>query len=339
MRRRSQISRLTHETPKRISVFLTVACILICSLCGGVFFPGEAVFAKDYPEKNITYIIAFAVGGKGDLLARAIVPYVQERLGVSMLIENYPGVIRIGLTRLWKSKPDGYTIGSFSLPSPVVAELTTNAEYRSKEFSHLYAFNASNMILMGHPGGPKDMAELVRTGKAKSLAGSTGSFGSGTHLASLVMAKGLGIDVRWVHYNSGGEASAALAGGHVDFCTVSVSPQIVSLVKAGKLRPLMVVGDEKDTAFPETPIPRELGYTFKTFPLMEGVAAPKGLPPDRLSRLEKAFDGAAKDPRFKKWANDTKTDIVHFSSKAFYQKIAETYSEVEKYKGELKSEK
>jgi tripartite-type tricarboxylate transporter receptor subunit TctC len=339
MKRKFETSRLIQATPKRIFVILTVTCILMCFLCVGLLFPRETVFAKDYPEKNITYIIAFAVGGKGDLLARAIVPYVQERLGVSMLIENYPGVVRIGLTRLWKSKPDGYTIGSFSLPSPVVAELTTNAEYRSKEFTHLYAFNASNMILLGHPSGAKDMAELVRSGKSKSLAGSTGSFGSGTHLASLVMAKGLGIDVRWVHYNSGGEASAALAGGHVDFCTVSVSPQVVSLVKAGKLKPLMIVGDEKDTAFPETPTPKELGYSFKNFPLMEGVAAPKGLPPDRLSRLEKAFDDAAKDPRFKKWADETKTEIVHFSSEAFRQKVAETYSEVDKFKGELKSQK
>lgn len=312
---------------------------MICFLCGSILSTSNSVIAKDYPEKNITYIIAFAVGGKGDLLARAIVPYVQERLGVTIQIENYPGVIKIGLTRLWKSKPDGYTIGSFSLPSPVVAELTSDAEYRSKEFTHIYAFNASNMGLLGHTNGPKDMREMLQLGKSRALTGATGSFGSGTHLASLVMAKGLGIDVRWVHYNSGGEASAALAGGHVDFCTVSVSPQVVSLVKAGKLRPLMIVGDERDSAFPDVPTPKELGYSFKTFPLMEGVAAPKGLPPDRLSRLENAFADAAKDPRFKKWAEQTKTEIVHYSSKAFSQKVAETYSEVDKFKGELKSEK
>ena len=339
MRRKSKTSRWIQQTPKRISVFLIVTCIMICFLLGSLPFFNKTVFAKDYPEKNITYIIAFAIGGKGDLLARAIVPYVQERLGVSILIENYPGVIRIGLTRLWKSKPDGYTIGSFSLPSPVVAELTSDAEYRSKEFTHIYAFNASNMGLLGHPNGPKDMREMLQLGKSRPLTGSTGSFGSGTHLASLVMAKGLGVDVRWVHYNSGGEASAALAGGHVDFCTVSVSPQVVSLVKAGKLRPLMIVGDERDPAFPDVPTPKDLGHTFKTFPLMEGVAAPKGLPLDRLSRLEKAFADAAKDPRFKKWAEETKTEIVHFSSEAFRQKVAETYSEVDKFKGELKSQK
>ncbi len=313
--------------------------LLFLAVFGTVLFLNGIVIAKDFPEKNITYLISYAVGGKGDLMARAIAPFVQERLGVTLQIENIPGVVKIGLTKLWKSKPDGYTIGSFPIPSPVVAEITQGTEYRSKEFSHIYAWNASSMILQVHANGPKDMAEFMRLAKSRPLSGATGSFGSGTHLASIVMAKGLGIDVRWVHYNSGGEATTVLAGGHVDFSTVSMSPQILSLVKAGKVRLLMIVADEKDPGLPHVPIPKEMGYSFKTFPLMEGVAGPKDIPADRLRRLESAFAEAAKDPRFLKWAEDTKTEIVHVSGKGYAQKIAETYAEVEKFKGELRSEK
>lgn len=313
---------------KLICLIHVVSCLVLVFIISNY----QRAIAADFPDKKITYIISYAVGGKADLMARAIAPFVQERLGVQIQIENYPGTVKIGLSKLWRAKPDGYTIGGFALPSPVLAELASNTDYRSKEFSFIYAWNASSLILQVQPNGPKDVAELVKIAKTRPLAGATGAFGSGPHLASIVMAKGLGIEARWVNYNSGGEANVALAGGHVDFNMVSITPQTLSLVQAGKIRPLMVVGDERDPAFPDTPTPRDLGYSFATFPLMEGAVAPKNLPPDRLIRLENAFKDAAKDQRFKKWADETKTQIVHYPSKAYSQKVAETYNEAEKYK-------
>lgn len=320
---------------KLICMIHVVSCLALVSIISNY----EKAIAADFPDKKITYIISYAVGGKADSMARAIAPFVQERLGVQIQIENYPGTVKIGLSKLWRAKPDGYTIGGFSLPSPVLAELASKTDYRSKEFTYIYAWNASNIILQVPANGPRDVAELVRSAKSRPLSGATGAFGSGPHLASIVMAKGLGIEVRWVHYNSGGEANVALAGGHVDFNMVSMSPQTLSLAQAGKIRPLMVVGDEKEPAFPDLPLPRDIGYSFATFPLMEGVAAPKNLPPDRLMRLENAFTDAVKDPRFKKWADETKTQIVNFPSKAYSQKVAETYSEAEKFKELLNPEK
>jgi tripartite-type tricarboxylate transporter receptor subunit TctC len=320
---------------KVIGMVQAISCLAL----GCILFNPQRAVAVDYPDKKITYIVSYAVGGKADLMARAIAPFVQERLGVQIQIENYPGTVKIGLSKLWRAKPDGYTIGGFALPSPVLAELASNTDYRSKEFSYIYAWNASSLILQVQANGPKDVAELVKLAKTRPLSGATGAFGSGPHLASIVMAKGLGIEARWVHYNSGGEANVALAGGHVDFNMVSITPQTLSLVQAGKVRPLMVVGDERDPAFPDTPTPRELGYSFATFPLLEGAVAPKNLPPDRLMRLENAFREAAKDPKFRKWADETKTQLVSLSSKAYSQKVAETYSEAEKYKDLLSREK
>jgi len=294
------------------------------------------VTAKDFPEKDITYMVSYAVGGKADLMARSIAPYVQERLGVSLRIENYPGVVRIGLNKLWKSRSDGYTIGGLSLPAPVITELTSQTDYRSVEFTPIYAWNVSNHVLQAHSNGPKTLAELLQMAKGKQLTCAVGAFGTGAHLVGILMTRGLGIDVRWVHYNSGGEANTALAGGHVDLNIAGVTPQAASLAKSGKVRALLVAADERDPAFPDTPIPKELGYSFTIICSMEGVVAPKGLPQDQLLRLEKAFSEAAKDPRFVKWADETKTQIVSLPSKAFGQKISEYYREVDKYKAYLK---
>lgn len=316
-------------------VFIHAVVLILISIIT-LFFCVHPVTAKDFPEKDITYMVSYAVGGKADLMARSIAPYVQERLGVSLRIENYPGVVRIGLNKLWKSRSDGYTIGGLSLPAPVITELTSQTDYRSVEFTPIYAWNVSNHVLQTHSNGPKTLAELLQMAKGKQLTCAVGAFGTGAHLVGILMTRGLGIDVRWVHYNSGGEANTALAGGHVDLNIAGVTPQAASLAKSGKVRALLVAAEERDPAFPDTPIPKELGYSFTIICSMEGVVAPKGLPQDQLRRLERAFSEAVKDPRFVKWADETKTQIVSLPSKAFGQKISEYYREVDKYKAYLK---
>jgi len=316
-------------------VFIHAVVLILISIIT-LFFCVHPVTAKDFPEKDITYMVSYAVGGKADLMARSIAPYVQERLGVSLRIENYPGVVRIGLNKLWKSRSDGYTIGGLSLPAPVITELTSQTDYRSVEFTPIYAWNVSNHVLQAHSNGPKTLAELLQMAKGKQLTCAVGAFGTGAHLVGILMTRGLGIDVRWVHYNSGGEANTALAGGHVDLNIAGVTPQAASLAKSGKVRALLVAAEERDPAFPDTPIPKELGYSFTIICSMEGVVAPKGLPQDQLRRLERAFSEAVKDPRFVKWADETKTQIVSLPSKAFGQKISEYYREVDKYKAYLK---
>ncbi len=125
-------------------------------------------------------------------MARALIPYAQERLGVGVRIENVPGVVRIGLNRLWKSKADGYTVGGLSLPAPMITELTSQTDYRSREFTPLYAWNASNAVLQVHKDGPKTINEFLQSAKSKTLTCALGAFGTGAHLVGILMAKGSG---------------------------------------------------------------------------------------------------------------------------------------------------
>jgi tripartite-type tricarboxylate transporter receptor subunit TctC len=321
------------KSGRKCLIYVTVTLLFtILAVYGSV--PGTA--AKDFPEKEINYIVSFAVGGKADLMIRALAPYVQERLGKGLRIENFPGVVKIGLNRLWKSNPDGYTIGGLGLPAAVITELTSQTDYRSLEFAPIYGWNVSNHVLQVHSSGPKNLAEFLQAAKGKQLTCALGAFGTGAHLVGLLVARGLGIDLRWVHYNSGGEANTVLAGGHVDCNIVGVTPQASALAKSGKVRPLLVISEEKDAAFAETPIPKDLGYSFSIISSMEGAIAPRNLSSEKLRVLEKAFAEAVKDPRFQKWADQTDTQLVYLPSKSFSQKIADYYQQVDKLKGYLK---
>lgn len=126
-------------------------------------------------------------------------------------------------------------------------------------------------------------------------------------------------------------ALAAVAGKQLDFsvCPTSV---VISLVHAGKLKPLFTIADERDPAFPQVPTFRELGYSITAMPGIDGVAGPPNLPSDKVKILEEAFIKAAKDPEFLNWAKRTNTAGTVWDHVKFSRVIEEQIKEAEKYK-------
>jgi Tripartite tricarboxylate transporter family receptor len=67
--------------------------------------------AQAYPTRPITIIVPFAAGGNGDVVARTIAQHMRASLGQPVIIENVTGAAgSIGVGRLARSAPDGYTL-------------------------------------------------------------------------------------------------------------------------------------------------------------------------------------------------------------------------------------
>ena len=65
-----------------------------------------------YPDKPITFIVPFGAGSSFAALARKLGQRWEKELKVSVVIKPLPGSGgRRGAIRIYKSKPDGYTIG------------------------------------------------------------------------------------------------------------------------------------------------------------------------------------------------------------------------------------
>ena len=149
------------------------------------------------------------------------------------------------------------------------------------------------------------------------------------------MANGLGLkDVKYVHFDSGGAALVALAGKHVDF-SVAITTNALPLVLAGRLKPLLVISDERDKAFPQVPIPKELGYNITAIPGIDGVAGPPNLSIEKVKILEKAFAKAAADPEFLNRAERAGMSIVPMDHVKYRLVVQDTIKEVEKHKDVL----
>jgi len=69
-----------------------------------------------YSGENISYIVTTNPGGGYDAYARLIGKYLGKYLGAeNVIIDNIPGAGHIvGTNSLWRSKPDGFTLGTFN---------------------------------------------------------------------------------------------------------------------------------------------------------------------------------------------------------------------------------
>src|SRR5258708_39310978 len=67
--------------------------------------------AQTYPSRPVRLIVGFAPGGPGDVLARLIGQWLQERLGQPFVIENRPGAgSNIATEAVVRAPADGYTL-------------------------------------------------------------------------------------------------------------------------------------------------------------------------------------------------------------------------------------
>ena len=84
-----------------MSLLFLLACLTGPGLAG----------AQSYPNKPVTWIVPFAVGGPTDALARSIAERVARELGQTIVVENVPGAGgTVGAGKAARSPADGYTM-------------------------------------------------------------------------------------------------------------------------------------------------------------------------------------------------------------------------------------
>ena len=247
-----------------LAVFVGWSMLFIC----------ESAYSQDFPKKPIKLIATADPGGGEDTEARGIAPYLQKQLGVNVMVENQGGAGgKIAFERFQKTDPDGYSLIVSTFPKSVIIEYMGKTNYRTKDFTPVYAWALSNQLLVVHADTWKTFDEFLKAGRAKPLSGGLSGRGSTTHLAGLVAMDELDIKANWVPYEGSAGSVAALAGKHLDF-TICLSTSATSLIQAGKLRPLLLFADERDPYLPDVPIPKELGFNVTSMPALRGAEAP-----------------------------------------------------------------
>ena len=270
--------------------------ILAFMLCA-VTLLGAPARAQTFPTKPVQFIVPFPPGGGTDVFARLVSQSMGESLGQPIVVVNRAGAQgNIGLTMVAKAPADGYTIGLAEMGS-----ITLNPwMFQHAGFDPVKDFSSigvgvvyPNVVVVGRTVPAKDLKELVALGKTRQLSFASGSAASQLAGELLKMvAKG---DMLHVPYKGAATAALDLVSGQVDLTSVTAG-SAVSLVHAGKIRAIAVMGPSRLAALPDVPTSRESGFPDFEQVGWFGVVAPAGTPRDVVARLNAALNMALAQP-------------------------------------------
>ena len=329
------MSKIKGFRKKRDLLALLIIAIYIC-VCG--MENVQAAEKEKFPTKMIKVIVPQPPGASIDMEPRGFVPYLAKKLGVDVMIENMAGAGgKMGLTKVWKADPDGYTLAYHGIPQAMVIEFLFKAEYKTKEFAHVFALSNTNMVLVVHPDNWKTIEEFLKVAREKTLRGAVPSIGSVSHICGVVSGDKLGMKSNWVFFDGSGEVLTNVAGKHLDFGIVSTN-SAQTLVAAGKIRPLLLYSQAPDQFFPNVPFPKKLGYTMPIVSSIRGFVAPPKTPADRVKILRDAMFKVAEDPAYLDWARKRMLEIAPLDGDKYLAETEKGYAVVDTYKNFFRSQ-
>jgi tripartite-type tricarboxylate transporter receptor subunit TctC len=264
--------------------------------------------AADYPAKPIQLVVPYSAGGSTDLLARAVAQVAPKHLPQPLIVVNKAGGGAIpGRLDVARAAPDGYTLlfgygGGEDTVVPFQRQLPYDV---LKDFETVCRLSVHSVVLAVPSSSPyKTLADLVKAAKEKgSLTAAVSTKGASVDITFQLFGKAAGVKVISIPGSGGSDAVTRLVGGHTDFGGGHPS-EVLTHIKAGRLRPLAVALEKRDPVLPDVPTFREAGYDVVTAGSVKGVAVPKGTPKPVVAYLERKFKEISDDPDFARIMRD-----------------------------------
>ena len=175
-----------------------------------------------FPARAVTIVVPAAAGGPTDTVARLVAESMTRTLGQTVLVENIGGAGgTIGMARVAKAAPDGYTIAVWHIAQATAPALYEGLKYDVvNDFDHLGRITDVPMTLVSKTALPAnsitELLDWIRAEKSKVTYGHAG-VGSASHLCMLMLMKELGVQLDGVAYRGTGPAMNDLIGGQFDF--------------------------------------------------------------------------------------------------------------------------
>ena len=265
--------------------------------------------ADTYPYQDITFIIPNAPGGNFDAFVRVIAPAMEKNLlnPVNIIPLNVSaGGGGKGLTQLYRSRPDGYTIGAVNIPGAFTLQeqLGGNA-FKLNEMTWLGTIaQGETYAIAVAPGSPlKTVADLRALSAQRPVKfSSTGPEGT-SYSAIIVASEIIGIRRQIISgYRGSADYIVATIRGDSD-CTLATVSTLLSFIEGGQIRVIATFEPHSTVAGAEDATTLGLPE-LSQITVERMVGAPPNLPADVKAILIDALDKAVRDPAVAAWAKD-----------------------------------
>lgn len=280
-----------------------------------------------FAAEALKVIVPTAPGGGTDGYFRVLAKEAEAALGEPVVIVNVPGAGgTIGVAQMVRST-DNQTVAGVWLGPVTVSPNTMKVTYTPNDYVPVIQVSSAPYVLCVHPDfpandGPGLVAELAKN-KDKYTYGNDGLGGPG-HLATARILRATGGSARDVPFKGAGETLQNFLGKHVDIYVGSIPP-ILPHLQQGKAKCLLVTSADRVAAMPQAAALRDLGIPNEETILWRALIAPKSTPPDRIARLEAAFEKAANSPAARKFLEDAGEQVAIKKGAALREYIQREY--------------
>jgi tripartite-type tricarboxylate transporter receptor subunit TctC len=255
--------------------------------------------AQEYPSRPITMVVPFPAGGPLDSVARIMAERMRVALGQPVVIDNVGGASgTVGIARVIRATPDGYTIVAGGLPTNVLNGAVMALPYDPLDIQPISLTIRAPLLVVARKSMPaNDLKELITWLKANPDKASqgTGGIGATSHIAGVFFQQLSGTRFTLVPYRGAGPAMQDLLSEQIDLMIDPASGTLPQ-VRAGKIKAYAVTDDHRLAAAPDFPTAAEAGLPGFEIVNWQGFFAPKGTPPAVVDRLNAAIVETMADP-------------------------------------------
>jgi tripartite-type tricarboxylate transporter receptor subunit TctC len=232
-----------------------------------------------------------------------VIPYLRKNLPrpVNIIIRNVPGgQWNIGISKMYRSNPDGHTIGILNLPGNAVNQILGTASYDLTKITWLG--NLTKVTYVSTASKKSNFTKLEDFQQAPMINTSVVSLSGTSGLLTLISAKKMGIAIKPIPHSGSTEAILSVMRGDLDWYQGPYGSLKKAIVDSQDLIPIWVYAKKRLKLLPNIPTVVELGYeSLLNLALMyRAVGAPPGMSKDVAEIWRNAFWKATNDPEFQK---------------------------------------
>jgi tripartite-type tricarboxylate transporter receptor subunit TctC len=271
---------------------LVAVLILVAATSGAL--------AQTYPARPVTMIVPYPPGGPTDTLGRIFAERLRTALGQPVIVENVTGAGgSIGVARVVRAAPDGYTINFGNVASHVFANISSKQQHDLlTELEPIALMTTAPFWLTASNNVPaKNLQELIAWIKANPDKATWGTVGLGTpsHLCGVNFQNHTGTRFQFVPYRGAGPVIQDLVSGQIDLSCIEASASRPS-VQGGKFKAFALLAKSRWAAAPDVPTADEAGVPGLYLPFWHALWVPKGTPAAIIAKLNAAVVEALADP-------------------------------------------
>jgi len=285
---------------KVIAAFASIAAAFV--LAGPAASQARAELKPAFhPTKAVTIVVPYSPGGGTDAVGRLMAKALEEMWGQTVIIDNRTGGSgSVGAAIVARAPPDGHTMVL------AVSGIAINGHLMKLPYETTTAFAPVTVVaypvatLIASPTLPandlKELAALVRKeGPDKRTFASPDP---GSRLIAERIFEKAGIRLMNIPYKGAASFVGDISAGRVDTGLSSVTSGL-SLINAGKLKSLGIMGTQRIPALPNVATFKEQGFEGLDENSWAGLFAPAGTPPAVVAAIQQDIAKVLATPEFK----------------------------------------